>query len=275
VKTAKVVRGSLRTPFAGQSNVSVAATSYGPLMRGTRAMSKTQQVDLTGDTVDRDRAERAADLFQNHRKELGFVNRAQCAEKDLVTVERAGEVVGAALANHCVRKPQTTLYELAVSQKARREGIATRLVQELAVESPHEKIIAKCPADLPSNQFYNQTGWTLIDVEEGKNRPLCVWERAVVADSSEKQLTRTIRTDDARQSCPDCREDVGPTKGGQKVNGKITHGWKCDECNNVMPSNSGPNAGTFVDGWTAVKMQFRDGSENWVPVPDRYGGENQ
>ena len=102
-------------------------------------MSKTQQVDLTGDTVDRDRAERAADLFQSHRKELGFVNRAQCAEKDLVTVERAGEVVGAALANHCVRKPQTTLYELAVSQEARREGIATQLIQQLAVESPHEK----------------------------------------------------------------------------------------------------------------------------------------
>ena len=233
-------------------------------------MSKTQQVDLTGDTVDRDRAERAADLFQQHRDELGFVNRAQCSEKDLVTIERDDEVVAAALGNHCVRKPQTTLYELAVTSEARRKGLGTQLIQQLAVESPHDKIVAKCPADLPSNQFYNQTGWNLVDVEEGKNRPLCVWERAVVADTSQKQLTRTIQTAEARQACPDCREDISASKGGQSVEDKLTHGWKCDECNNVMPSNSGPNAGTFVDGWDAVKMEFRDGSENWVPVPERY-----
>jgi len=89
-------------------------------------------------------------------------------------------------------------------------------------------------------------------------------------NSSEKQLVRTIRTEDSRQACPDCKQDVAPSKGGQKANGLLTHGWRCDLCNNVMPSHSGPEARTFVDGWSAVKMEFRDGSENWVPVPDRY-----
>jgi len=122
------------------------------------------------------KATAAADVFQEHRDELGFVNRAQCEEGDLVTVERDGQMVGAALGNHCVRKPQTTLYELAVLPEYRREGIGTELVERLAAESPHEKIVAKCPAELPSNEFYKANGWERIDREEGKNRALNVWE---------------------------------------------------------------------------------------------------
>lgn len=118
----------------------------------------------------------AADVFQQHRDELGFVNRAQCREGDLYTVERDGEIVGAALGNHCVRKPQTTLYELAVVPEFRREGIATQLVEKMVADSPHEKLVAKCPVGLPSNEFYEETGWERIDREEGKNRALNVWE---------------------------------------------------------------------------------------------------
>lgn len=120
-------------------------------------------------------AEAAAEVFQQHRDELGFVNRAQCEEGDLVTVERDGRTVGAALGNHCVRKPQTTLYDLAVLPEYRREGLATELVDRLASESPHEKIIAKCPDELAANDFYATTGWELINQEDGKNRLLNVW----------------------------------------------------------------------------------------------------
>ncbi|MFP4627184.1 MAG: DUF6610 family protein [Natronomonas sp.] len=121
-------------------------------------------------------AEAAAEVFQAHRDELGFVNRAQCREGDLYTVERDGRVVGAALGNHCVRKPQTTLYELAVLPEHRREGIATTLIARLAQDSPHEKIVAKCPETLPANDFYASTGWERVGVEDGKNRDLVVWE---------------------------------------------------------------------------------------------------
>lgn len=129
----------------------------------------------------------AADLFQSHRDELGFVNQAQCKEGDLVTITRDGRTVGALLGNHCVRKPQSTVYELAVHPEHRREGIATELVDRFANDSAHEKLVAKCPTDLPANGFYNATGWTRIDREAGKNRPLNVWEYAI--DSAPDQIT--------------------------------------------------------------------------------------
>lgn len=120
-------------------------------------------------------AKDAAALFQQHRDELGFVNRAQCQENDLYTEYVDGEIAGAALGNHCVRKPQTTLYELAVSESHRRNGIAETLVSRMANDSPHEKLIAKCPVDLPANNFYASTGWEKIDTEDGKQRDLHVW----------------------------------------------------------------------------------------------------
>lgn len=118
----------------------------------------------------------AAKVFQQHRDELGFVNEAQCREKDLYTEERDGRVVGAALVNHCVRKPQTTLYELAVLSEYRREGIAESLIDAVARNSPHDKIVAKCPAELPANEFYASTGWEQMHTESGKHRSLNVWE---------------------------------------------------------------------------------------------------
>ena len=119
----------------------------------------------------------AADVFQQHRDELGFVNRAQCEEKDLWTVERDGRVVASALGNHCTRKPQTTLYELAVLPEYRNQGFATQLVNQMLRDSPHNRLVAKCPVDLPANEFYTATGWGKIDSESGKNRALNVWEK--------------------------------------------------------------------------------------------------
>lgn len=123
----------------------------------------------------------AASLFQRHRSELGFVNRAQCREGELLTIQRGGETVAAALGNHCVRKPQTTLYELAVDSAYRREGLGAQLVRQLARESPHDKLVAKCPADLPAVDFYQRTGWDRVESESGKNRELVVFEKPVPA----------------------------------------------------------------------------------------------
>lgn len=117
-----------------------------------------------------------ADLFQKHRQELGFVNIAQVKEKDTYYTERSGQVVAAVLCNHCVRKPQTTIYDIAVDVEWRREGIAKELLFEVYDDSPHNKLVAKCPKDLESNHFYRETGWELDDVESGKNRELCVWK---------------------------------------------------------------------------------------------------
>jgi GNAT superfamily N-acetyltransferase len=126
-------------------------------------------------------ARQAADVFQEHRDELGFVNEAQCREKDIYTVERDNQVVGAILVNHCVRKPQTTVYELAVLPGYRRQGIAETLVDKVSRASPHNKLIAKCPIDLPANEFYESTGWELIETQDGKHRDLNVWEYTITS----------------------------------------------------------------------------------------------
>lgn len=121
-------------------------------------------------------ASEAADIFQQHREELGFVNRAQCRDGDLITFDLNGQVVGALLGNHCVRKPQSTVYELAVLPEYRREGIATELVERFAGKSPHDRLVAKCPVDLSANDFYAATGWERAGREGGKNRALNIWE---------------------------------------------------------------------------------------------------
>lgn len=116
-----------------------------------------------------------ADLFQSHRDELGFVNTAQVKEKDTYTVSSNGKLAGAVICNHCIQKPQTTLYDIAVYENFRRTGIASELIRKIANDSPHDKIVAKCPKNLPANHFYRDNGWELTGVESGKNRELLVW----------------------------------------------------------------------------------------------------
>jgi hypothetical protein len=89
---------------------------------------------------------------------------------------RDGEIVGAALANHCVRKPQTTLYELAVLPDYRRQGIASKLIIRLARQSPHSKLVAKCPTDLDAMGFYADMGWRRVGTDSGKHRELAIWQ---------------------------------------------------------------------------------------------------
>lgn len=122
-------------------------------------------------------AEDMASLFQEHRSELGFVNEAQCREKTSYTVYNADILIGAALCNHCVQKPQTTLYDIAVRPSARRSGVGSELVEKIADDSPHDCIVAKCPVDLDANKFYQSSGWELTTVEEKDDtRNLNVWK---------------------------------------------------------------------------------------------------
>lgn len=120
--------------------------------------------------------EEITDLFQSHRDELGFVNSAQVREKTIYSVESRNEIVGAVICNHCVRKSQTTIYDIAVYEDYRGQGFGKKLVEKVWEDSPHEKIVAKCPVDLAANHFYRESGWKLVNVEEGKSRKLSVWE---------------------------------------------------------------------------------------------------
>lgn len=117
-----------------------------------------------------------AEFFQQFRDELGFINEAQVREKDTYHRTRDGDVVGAVICNHCVRKPQTTIYDIAVAPSSRREGVASALVTDVYEDSPHDRLVAKCPQSLAATAFYEATGWELTATESGKHRPLNVYE---------------------------------------------------------------------------------------------------
>lgn len=74
--------------------------------------------------------------------------------------------------------------------------------------------------------------------------------------------------------CPDCKSRVGRSKsGGKPLPGTdvTCFGWSCTDCNLTLPSNClGPTAPGFNDRMLGFRVEFRDGTERWVPVPRRF-----
>jgi N-acetylglutamate synthase-like GNAT family acetyltransferase len=128
------------------------------------------------------RSKRLAEFYQSHRDDLSHFVSEPMVEKGGVTnysIERDGDTVAAARTRHCVRKEQTTLYDIVVRSDWRGNGFASELIERIASESPHERIIAKCPAWFEATQFYSGGGWELVTVEvDGEpspNNAVCVW----------------------------------------------------------------------------------------------------
>ena len=65
---------------------------------------------------------------------------------------------------------RTTVYELFVCPDRRRMGIGRMLIG--AMKRP---VLAKCPVQYESNQFYQALSFVLLRVEPGKKRQLNVW----------------------------------------------------------------------------------------------------
>lgn len=122
-------------------------------------------------------------------KELGFVNNAALKEslgkQCLEVIPDIGFVHW-----HHRQDGQTTIYSLAVLKQCQGQGWGRLLFYRVlcaAIEyrSQHERdklkflIVAKCPQDLPSNDFYLSLGFELIGVEPGKKRALNIWQYTV------------------------------------------------------------------------------------------------
>jgi ribosomal protein S18 acetylase RimI-like enzyme/queuine/archaeosine tRNA-ribosyltransferase len=120
-------------------------------------------------------------------KELGFVNSAtlrKAQEKEWLLVAAEwylqtdnDEIIG--FVNFRIKKDHNcTLYDIAVKQEAREQGVGTRLLNRL-INITHVAggsfIQLKCPVDLPANEFYKKHRFDLINVEDGKKRQLNVW----------------------------------------------------------------------------------------------------
>lgn len=89
-----------------------------------------------------------------------------------------GELVlvdGGYLRYHRRRDGQITICEVIVLPACQRRGIGQALVSSLVAMQPGS-ILAKCPADLPSNGFYAHLGFALEDIEHSRvGRTINVW----------------------------------------------------------------------------------------------------
>ena len=124
-------------------------------------------------------------VFNEFTEQLGFISKVQveqAEEADQLYWKESedGEIVAAAIIRHCVNKPQTTLQDIAVLEEHRGKGLAQSIIDEAAEDSRHPKMLAKCPVDLPSNDWYDSRGWEHAGVQDGKNRDLNIWELELI-----------------------------------------------------------------------------------------------
>ena len=117
-----------------------------------------------------------------NRKSLGFVLRPALASAirsgGILVAEHQGKVIGFVHYHHR-RDHQTTLYEIWVDEYFRWNGVGKSLISKMFEEmkSKGKSLVRlKAPVDLPANMFYQNLGFELSKVEEGKRRRLNVWE---------------------------------------------------------------------------------------------------
>jgi ribosomal protein S18 acetylase RimI-like enzyme len=122
-------------------------------------------------------------IADRHRHELGFVPAAALVEAArehrLLVALLDGKVVGF-VHFRCCRDGHATIYEIAVLPEHRQRGVGRALVEAVCKEAALRGCVVlqlKCPIDLPANEFYRRTGFTEAGIEEGKRRPLRLWQK--------------------------------------------------------------------------------------------------
>lgn len=129
-------------------------------------------------------------LLQAHGAAFGFIPVAALQE----SIKRAEVIVAAnhegvlgMVRYHHRHDRITTLHEIAVRPATQGHGIGRFLLERLEDEARDRgqtRIRLKCPLDLPANGFYAHLGFTRIAIEEGKRRPLAVWEKQLRSPAS-------------------------------------------------------------------------------------------
>jgi N-acetylglutamate synthase-like GNAT family acetyltransferase len=122
-------------------------------------------------------------LADDNRSALGFVVRAsleaRVRQRELIVAEHQGKVTGFVSFHHR-RDGWTTIHELCMGDGSRKQGMGRALVEAVesdALRANQKGIRLKCPLDLPANGFYARLGFIRVAVEDGKRRPLAVWEK--------------------------------------------------------------------------------------------------
>jgi ribosomal protein S18 acetylase RimI-like enzyme len=122
-------------------------------------------------------------IADRHRHELGFVPAAalvEAAREPRLLVAVLDEKVVGFVHFRCCRDGHATIYEIAVLPEHRQRGVGRALVETVAQEAALRGCVAlqlKCPIDLSANEFYRRVGFTEAGIEEGKRRPLRLWQK--------------------------------------------------------------------------------------------------
>ncbi|NER39703.1 MAG: GNAT family N-acetyltransferase [Oscillatoria sp. SIO1A7] len=120
-----------------------------------------------------------ADRF---KKELDFVMRPTLERAEQPSeIEIAGHQKACGFCHfHCRKDGQTTIYSLAVLQEYQKQGWGRLLFYKVlcaAIEAGSDRIVLKCPENMPSNNFYKHLGFEMRDRLVRKNkRTLNVWQ---------------------------------------------------------------------------------------------------
>jgi ribosomal protein S18 acetylase RimI-like enzyme len=140
-------------------------------------------------------------VADRHRHELGFVPMAALVEaareRRLLVAVLDGKVVGF-VHFRCCRDGHATIYEIAVLPECRRQGIGRALVEAVVQEAALRGCAVlqlKCPIDLPANEFYRRAGFTEAGIEEGKRRPLRLWQKRLVSGTQHLSVHGAMPTD--------------------------------------------------------------------------------
>ena len=137
-------------------------------------------------------------IADDNRFALGFVVKAVLKERLqhqlLLVCEYQKNVVGF-VGFHHRRDSWTVIHELCVKDEYRGWGIGRMLVEaveEKARRSGQLGIRLKCPVELAANGFYARLGFIRVAMEEGKSRPLAVWEKPLQSTYQQSRNTSPV-----------------------------------------------------------------------------------
>lgn len=115
-------------------------------------------------------------IASKYSKEIGFVMKVvleeSCETRTLYTILYKNEIVGFCNFNIRNKDKVCVIYEICIDEKCRGLGLAKKTIELLP-----KPIQLKCPIDNKSNKFYEGIGFTKIDIEKGRKRPLNVWRK--------------------------------------------------------------------------------------------------
>lgn len=126
-------------------------------------------------------------IAETHKKELSFVlkatlERAESLSEIKIAGHKGKTIYGFCHFHHCTRSSkegQTTIYSLVVLPEFRGFGWGRLLFYKVlcaAIEAGSDRIVLKCPQDLPANNFYKRLGFKKTKtIEPQGKRKLNVW----------------------------------------------------------------------------------------------------